>query len=198
MDAQIDDSILYENWFHGNSLVYTGLKLQNLKAERFKEDVEILVYYATHQTENPDINKIDLTHLSEKLIGCGSEQNVYYLNDKYVYKINTRFSGFMSRMFSVDFDAKIRNRHIFQKKVFPITLSNSKEKSKNIFIQEKMLPINTTTVEEKEKAIRYIHRLMSSSFWNEIYFKTLNDPKDKRIDNWAYDENGWLWGIDLK
>lgn len=202
-----DDLHLYENWV--NCCKYTGyteIKLSNTKAVKFQEDVYIMVYYATHQTTFDLCGVVDMSK-ENVLIGSGTEQKVYKLNNKYVYKVPSG-RGFRPGLFAckdVNFifntlcnDAKRRNRHIFTKNVFPIIAKDQEGGSKVVVVQEKMKPVDLTNNVEVEKAKEHIHRLKTSSFWNEVYSKLGDGPRDLRLDNWAWDENGVLWGIDLK
>lgn len=117
ISPEVDAPVRYAEWSSNpKPTAYYRIKLPSQKAQQFKDEVDLLNYYATHQTKNPNVGtaeiiakdakfnlpeveivKIDGKTLTEiggrdhisgigKLIGQGGESLVYDPNNGYVYK----------------------------------------------------------------------------------------------------------------
>lgn len=159
--------------------------------------------------ESPDVFPINNQYVSGigKLLGEGSESVVYDAGTGYVNKIikqdlsthirpSTKFDNIydagtlfnnMQKM------AQSRNRHFFVKNSYPAVVREPGKGYRGLLIQKKLTPITNNNYFDFEKQWQ---SLQKRPFWREIY-SDIKEPVDVAPRNFAFDENGVIWGIDL-
>ena len=148
----------------------------------------------------------------EKILDFDLATRRYLSPDHYVIKTADSPEELLQLIKSVQTSANFRNRHIFSMPVQPAIVRKSDGSYVGMFTQKKLKPLikDPDAVYEPIGPLEgKIADFMQRSFIQELYpWRGYNiiegrfnpwtqGPLDGHVQNWATDENGILWGIDI-